>query len=124
MDTFEEIYTTIEQSKRLLELGLPANTADCYFERYKPGKYWRVQVRQNSIETGDDFFKKYGDGDLYNYYPCWSSGQLIKIYIKCIKETETFSANIILSRPFFNGIECMLEYIEEDIEFLDFSKLN
>ena len=124
MDTFEEIYTTIEQSKRLLELGLPANTADCYFERYKPGKYCRVQVRQNSIETSDNFFKKYGDGDLYNYYPCWSVGQLIKIYLQCCNESETFSACVILSKPFFKDVEYILKYIEEDIEFLDFSKLN
>ena len=25
-------FTTIEQSKKLLELGIPANSADCYWE--------------------------------------------------------------------------------------------
>ena len=33
MKKLQQNFTTTEQSKRLLELGVPADSADCYFEK-------------------------------------------------------------------------------------------
>lgn len=74
-------YTTQEQSKRLLELGVPADSADCYY-----------------MAIGLDA-EKYGYSDFpyfmtTNYVdkehviaginiPCWSVGRLMEIYCLC-----------------------------------------
>ena len=39
---FQQTYTTIEQSKRLLELGLPKDTADMYYSTIGFGGYYKI----------------------------------------------------------------------------------
>lgn len=63
-------FTTPEQSKRLLELGVPEWTADCF---YKLDLY--------SFKTEMCFTKE--DSLLYHYTPCWSVGRLIEIMNIC-----------------------------------------
>ena len=75
-------FTTLEQSKRLLELGVPADSADCY-------------LNGNSIImlNGKTFQENYNeDLDLArlhlmeypHYLPCWSVGRLMEIYGICM----------------------------------------
>ena len=80
MRKFENNFTTIEQSERLLALGLSADTADCYYEMaYRP----TLQILPEGISFSqlpqyiDD-----EDGDL-DAVPCWSAGCLIEIQEKC-----------------------------------------
>ncbi len=63
--------TTKEQSERLLELGLPAETADCY----SCGAYTEsVFFRESMSELSDKFFKINA-----KYVPVWTVGQLQRL---------------------------------------------
>ena len=119
MKKLQNNFTTPEQSKRLLELGVPADSADCR------------QPNDNG-ENGKDFIIFYNmfpfskeiestifDGD--NLLPCWSVGRLMEIYDICrcydgdwdeVYGKETY-------------IETYVSAIEEAVldEMLDFSKL-
>lgn len=67
MKTFKNNFTTQEQSKRLLELGVPAWTADCFY----PIKTSDMPIIIADIKVG--FNLKYST-------PCWSVGRLIEIH--------------------------------------------
>ncbi len=73
MKNLQSNYTTPEQSRQLLELGVPADSADCYL--YKVAEYgYRVFIRQpyfnESVICGGSI-------------PCWSVGRLIEIFLLC-----------------------------------------
>lgn len=69
-------FTTPEQSKRLLELGVPADSADCYNTTKHigiiPDGATYKDVWQMSIWRDED------DNHI-EMYPCWSVGRLIEI---------------------------------------------
>ena len=67
--------TSIEQSNRLLELGLPEQTADCYRDRNYPNM---VLFRESLTELSNTFFEK----DNKRYLPVWSVGQLERLIMK------------------------------------------
>lgn len=79
--------TTLEQSKKLLELGLPINTADCIYIDISNG-YTRFLEDGESIESVKNYLL-----DLYgveiNIIPCWSIGTLLEIDLLYKKETDT-----------------------------------
>ena len=59
MSKLQNNFTTPEQSKRLLELGVPAWTADCYYQ--ESGK---IEIKNTALD---------------GLYPsCWSVGRLIE----------------------------------------------
>lgn len=84
-----KFYTTENQSKRLLNAGLPANSADCYFgllsknplsdnNEYFPRE---IIIRQNIKQISPDFFEtRIGKEE---FLPCWSFGKLMNILGKC-----------------------------------------
>ena len=61
-----EGYTTVKQSKELLELGLPANSADCYYLDLGLGDY-----------SEEPKFGNVPDGEL----PCWTFHRLLNIIL-------------------------------------------
>lgn len=69
-------YTTVEQSKKLLELGLNPETADMWWTplNWQLTEYY-VEVKQDGIGTPK------------NPIPCWSLGALMELMPK-IKEDE------------------------------------
>jgi len=69
-------YTTIEQSKKLVELGLNPETADMWWTplNWQLTEYY-VEVKQDGISTPK------------NPIPCWSLGALMELMPK-IKEDE------------------------------------
>ena len=109
-------YTTPEQSKRLLELGLPTDSADCYLFKFRCEDVytqWHIALFENK-ETYSWKMNLLSDGQ-YDYLPCWSVGRLIEIYgilrgVTCIFSLET--TDII-----DNIIDCF------NRNKLDFSKL-
>lgn len=108
MKTLQNNFTTPEQSKRLLELGVPKWTADCYYEVFHEG----VQVKPSQFFVPSD--------------PCWSVGRLIEIYITCIEhytgdERLTFGHDTVR----LGMIDCIIAAIEVgcDDGDIDFSKL-
>lgn len=70
-------FTTPEQSKRLLELGVPADSADCiWYNPYYDGN--DDELAEISVWKG-----KYPQRiDKYTL-PCWSVGRLIEIFNIC-----------------------------------------
>lgn len=84
MKQLQNNFTTPEQSKRLLELGVPADSADCFYEAIGfGGGYRQVPIICNSFNKGNRI-------DL----PCWSVGRLIEIYCKVTGVNE-FSMLIV-----------------------------
>lgn len=82
MKTLQNSHTTPEQSKRLLELGVPAWTADCYY--YEEGNVCNDSTPQVvpfgevwTDESTETLFSSYVD------MPCWSGTRLMEIYNIC-----------------------------------------
>ena len=107
MKKMQSNFTTQEQSKRLLELGVPEWTADCF---YKLDLY--------SFKTEMCFTKE--DSLLHHYTPCWSVGRLIEIY--CL---ATGIEYIKIGTSEISLIELMIKMIEiaVKVKTFDFSKL-
>ena len=70
-------YTTIEQSKKLVELGLSPDTADMFYSRRPTGKSEYSVFPDFKPEGRLEVFTKV---DL----PCWSLGALIELMPKII----------------------------------------
>ena len=112
-------FTTPEQSKRLLELGVPADSADCCLRRIlTDGGYcetWRVDVFNFIGQIHDD------------YLPCWSVGRLMEIFEICDVQPAGTENNMcsIPSLKRMSYMEYMMKCFTKaiEIEILDFSKL-
>lgn len=78
MRKLQNNFTTPEQSKLLLELGVPADSADCYnvidSDVYNKDE---IRVRQNEYEISSSFFNN------KHYNPVWSVGKLVEIHRIC-----------------------------------------
>ena len=82
-----QICTTMEQSKRLLELGLDANTSDCYHYaiQYFDGVSYEntgkmaIGLRSNIGNEGhfDYLLESFGLDDMDCFIPAWSLHRLI-----------------------------------------------
>ena len=91
MKKLQNNFTTPEQAKRLLELGVPAISADCYFGSYPGHPDWAV-IRQSEFDTEDDALFRLNEDII----PCWSVGRLIEIYEYCSgKKYERKSARLV-----------------------------
>jgi hypothetical protein len=112
MKTLQSDFTTPEQSKRLLELGVPADSANCYYTNMRATIWVRNEI--DRIDWGAKV------GDVPFYTPCWSVGRLIEILSKCMPSG--------LYTPKFhiddNIVDVVLDAIELELNYgLDFSKL-
>ena len=117
-------FTTMEQSKRLLELGVPADSADCYLLRtHTKGDTFIVEVLHDELYSKKDKFT-----NVLEYLPCWSVGRLIEIYLTCALEchpyddfyTETPSLHLIAFEK-DRLIDEIIEIMFDDT--MDFAKL-
>ena len=113
-------FTTPEQAKRLLELGVPEDSADCYYHHYftnDPTPLLRVlQLQWN--ETIGSIRGKSGQ----KIEPCWSVGRLMEIFDICFPESNT-----ACWPPYYELDTDYITYVvhlyERGIMELDFSKL-
>lgn len=82
MCEFDFNYTTPEQSKQLLDLGVPAWTADCDYYFYGD---LSNDVQPEILSKDEHYIERstYGEIGDYTSLPCWSVGRLIQILIKC-----------------------------------------
>ena len=111
MKKLQNDFTTPEQSKRLLELGVPANSANCYYDGLKI-----LRVRSEAWMLEPNFFKK------YSYFtPCWSVGRMIQVYF-ISKGVDLLSLQF-KKFQIENSADYLAALIEENIKDLDFSKL-
>lgn len=126
-------FTTPEQSKRLLELGLSQDSAnmilDGYIDsanRWVPDQYPRYLEHPYSVEIKNE-------SELYtsNVLPCWSVGRLIEIAHICSDSTLSYKeeANEIQKFKEEHKCETLIEAVimciadAASIGGMDFSKL-
>lgn len=118
MKKLQNNFTTPEQSKRLLELGVPANSADCYMLNNQMTHGWDMndyELYVDDYSRYDPFY--YGDDSIL---PCWSVGRLMEIY-KIVGEE---AGQCISCSTNQSQVESLVQLYEENIELLDFSKLD
>ena len=86
MKTLQNGFTTPEQSKRLLELGVPADSADCM-------NFWNADIFQIPFQRpfSEHLELHVQDGLKKMYTPCWSVGRLMEIYDTCHTEADADS---------------------------------
>lgn len=110
-------YTTPEQSKRLLELGLPADSADCRYENN-----WSHVETHKPVYTMIMHGHPIHNDDL----SCWSVGRLLEIAWICGEYSQFIKG---VCRCFYLTIKCGIPITSAIIAYLfeknklDFSKL-
>jgi hypothetical protein len=91
---FENNFTTIEQSKKLLELGVPEWTADMFYKTWTSEIVYDVNSEKKEVfpeiipfNTTYRKYLAYGENfDVFKheyFYPCWTVGRLIEIMNIC-----------------------------------------
>ena len=82
-------YTTPEQSKRLIELGIPIKSANIVYYHTPDSWHDPYLITENrhveNLELGKGI-------------PCWSVGRLIEIHLKCCTTLNQNDAHIVISR--------------------------
>ena len=120
MKTLQNNFTTTEQSKRLLELGVPTDSADCM--NFGNADIFQIPFQRPFSEHLELHVQ---DGLKKMYTPCWSVGRLIDISRICttLPEEEYMF-------PFWydtqDNVEWAILVIESGVRTgnMDFSKLD
>ena len=145
MKNLQNNFTTPEQSKRLLELGVPEDSADLqipYIEYYdlspsdneKIVQYYEylAPIFWNETEHGllpkdkvmweREFAGEKYDGHTTEYIPCWSVGRLIEICKICEpkNEYEQLCEELQYSQ---NYCVVIISHIIANLPIIEFSKL-
>ena len=110
-------FTNLEQSKMLLKLCVPADSADCYY--YEEGNVCSDST-PNVVPFGEVWTDESKETIFSSYVdiPCWSVGRLFEIIAICLP------AEIIISTDEYPYVlDNILQVIEDCIEEFDFSKL-
>ena len=114
---FKNNFTTREQSEKLLGLGIPADSADCFF--YLNTNYSdKPHILYKKLsETQADYDSPVSSITAI-LYPCWSVGRLMEIIVECYQVDMPF-------RYFMRGgmIESLINTFIELKGEIDFSKL-
>lgn len=122
MKKLQNNFTTPEQSKRLLELGVPENSADCYYYDWA----WFLESehygKQINIVQWDDFNEE-NRLRTNKVYPCWSVGRLAQITLICSGSSKV---GMMFKTKDTDLIESFIDdiYLLKEFGRLDFSKLN
>ena len=130
MKTLQNNFTTPEQSKKLLELGVPIDSADMFWtasdEKYPSSELvWNLYIR-NSDSLDKNFFKIYNMNE-FQVIPCWSVGRLMEIYDMCFispKSRSSWCTHTRVKGVLFVDyiLDCYKNAITDKL--LDFSKLD
>lgn len=117
-------FTTPEQSKRLLELGVPADSADCTLKK-------RIEDGGYSVYYTAYLEDFTGPVKADSILPCWSVGRLMEITDICsICDDKAWlgieypSTKLVKDKLALPYMEFLIQAIEVAIDVLDFSKLN
>ena len=120
MKQLQNNFTSPEQSRRLLELGLPTDSADFYWNIFNDGSHTKYP---NYI--------CYRDIEWWNIdsevIPCWSVGRLIEIIMLCGVSAK-HKLRPILDSDLYETYDTLIEYLIQELEesseeWYDFSKL-
>jgi hypothetical protein len=130
MKKLQNNFTTIEQSKRLLELGVSADSADCAIFGYDDN-YEQYELRVIPFNKQFTTFNLCDiDGSPWKLkMPCWSVGRLMEIYDICFPKNgdwpNTRKWEDYLDVDEYNILIYTIDCIETAVEkgYIDFSKL-
>lgn len=124
-------FTTPEQSKQLLEIGVPADSADCYYTSQTAishGENGTIFYHPKWFEYNDTYSKLKSQFPLTDYLiPCWTTGRLEEIFDICDKdkfvldEWPSHVANMYLHS--LTQVEYFVTWATNCKQLLDFSKL-
>ena len=121
MKQLQNNFTTPEQSKHLLLLGVPSNSADCFLIRNKfvEKEFYIKVLRVSDNLTYDEMYK---DTFLFEYLPCWSIGRLKEICKICLpkEDYEIATDECKYCKDFTKAYISAIEY---NMPVIDFSKL-
>lgn len=118
MKQLQNNFTTPEQSKRLLELGVPAESADTTITKHVHYDHSTYTNRSFWAHTMINFK---GNPDAEKYLPCWSVGRLNEIFKICSdNHIEIYDLDLEGTQ-----IERAMQAFENYAKYnwLDFSKL-
>ena len=124
MKNLQNNFTTPEQSKRLLELGVPAYSADMYYATYKREGSEHEYLCNDGTPSVINIHRGLSVGNFRtqsNLIPSWSVGRLIEILETCW--TDRLESPIWYNYP--GKGRTIIERVLWDFENkrLDFSKL-
>lgn len=127
MKKLQNNFTTPEQSKRLLELGVPADSADMLWDgSINANEGWIFEDFPFYCENPFSYYQLlYRETDAVNILPCWSVGRLIEIAKICSKSRYALRG-LFLFLDECEADECMsqvMDYFEICNYQFDFSKL-
>ena len=127
MKTLQKNFTTPEQSKRLLELGVPENTADCFYYDWAWFPEFELYGKHINVINWDNFNEENRLRKV-KVYPCWTVGRLIEISLICgigDKVPNEFYINkYSLVDSLVENIISRLERVADlSVNDIDFSKL-
>ena len=115
-------FTTPEQSKRLLELGVPTESADCYYHHYFTNDPTPICciLQPQWDETIGSIRGKTGQLII----PCWSVGRLIEIMDICQEYCFQFDGDYDEWIPYNHcNTEDLLRILTDKRNKFDFSKI-
>ena len=127
MIELKPLFTTQEQSKTLIELGVPRDTADF---KYEPQRTFNTYFLADPADGLDDSKVFYPNEPTFNGtgvrewdIPCWSIGRLFQILSICYDHPR---CTYVLDMSMFPDMESMIGDIEYNVKngMVDFSKLN
>lgn len=123
-------FTTPEQSKRLLELGVPADSADMvYLDNYQVPEMFLCTYSEY-CENDDEYQSQCDYPNFHKFIPCWSVGRLMEIFDVCYQQgsdedciTESWILTQEAEENFGSYIEYLIKTFEVQQNYLNFSKL-
>lgn len=115
MSKLQNNFTTPEQSKRLLELGVPVDSANCYYT-------WKLDHTAKINVLDNETYSELLDHTSQITVPCWSVGRLIEIMKICAKPKEQaiMSEELLYCRDL---VGMLVFILEGNRSVMDFSKL-
>lgn len=125
MKKLQNDFTTPEQSKHLLELGVPANSANCIFTRFSRDEKWKRRFIKDIVSE-----QPFCNQDFY--LPCWSALRLLEIIDICeltkkpdLQVEEYPSVTDVMDMLHLSYVEYLVKVIElsKSSKLIDFSKL-
>jgi hypothetical protein len=115
MKKLQSNFTTPEQSKRLLELGVPMNSANCYIT-------WKLDHTPKVNVLDNETYLELIDHMSQITIPCWSVGRLIEILKECTNNEDDL-IDIFVELQYSNDIlTTILMIFRDNKAILDFSK--
>ena len=122
MKQLQNNFTTPEQSKILLELGVPADSADCFYNNCTRKHELNIVPPEETFRSWLAYGENYETLKLERYYPCWSVGRLAQIVLICSGSSKVQmwfkNSDTDLIKSFIDDI-----FLLKESGNLDFSKL-